>query len=370
MCDAKRMVLAVMVICAGFAGVCLAGSEVLDIYRTQQKAKAADKKPPTVMELLGKYAQTRDQMKSYIMKLEMNTTYKVKTSNPHYAPYNGTWKEYRMRELRTDGDRYHLKKWRWGENRRKGVEVVKDDARYNSLLYNGDNAYQNNYSTSYPQKPDQLVIYPRGNKTLQEETLCRGTMCHPAFGYFGGDLNTRIDKLIKDFDVKMQAQSENVNGFSCRIITADTSHGKYKLWFAPENGHSIVKAIKTEEGGDIHNGSPLPIGYSGFSTFEVAKMTEFNGVWIPTEIHFKGKTTHFNGDCSQSESICKINTVILNPDHKASGSFIIDDIRDGANVRIAGLDEKYTWQDGHVVDADGNEVDLKKIVNETKNVGK
>ncbi len=306
--------------------------------------------PNDISVILAGYAQNRDQVKSYVMKSEMNTTFNVKTSDPHYAPYNGIWKQYNMQELRTDGDRYYLKDWRWGDDRRKGVEVVKDDANYNSRLYNGDKAYQINYSTAYPKYPDQIIVYPGGSKTLQEATLCRGIKGHAAFGYFEGDLNTRIDKLLEDSDVKIQAQNETVNGYSCRVITADTLNGEYKLWFAPENGYSIVKATKTEKEGDIHNGSPTPKGYSGFKVFEVVKMIEVDGVWIPTEVHFKGKTTYANGDCSQTEHVFKINTFNLNPDHELLKSFEIDDIRDGANVIIHGVNNiQYTWQDGKLI---------------------
>jgi hypothetical protein len=303
-----------------------------------------------VSTILNGYAKNRDQIKSYIIQLEMDTTFNAKSSDPHYAAYNGTWKEYNMQEIRTDGNRYHLKDWRWGDDMRKGVEIAKDNAKYNSLLYNGDKAYQNNHSTSFPKKPDSVIVYPGGDKTLQEDALCRGLKCHAAFGYFEGDLNTRIDKLLKDSDVKMQVQSENWNGYSCRVVTADTSNGKYKLWFAPEKGYSIVKATKAEKGGDIHCAHPNPEGLSGFAEFEVAKMIEVDGVWIPTEIHFKGKTVFASGDYNGAESVCKINTVNLNPDHELLKSFEIDDIRNGARVTVIGTPGiTYTWQDGKLV---------------------
>ena len=321
--------------------------------------------------ILDGYAQNQDQVKSYVIKLETDTTFNAKSSNPRYAPYNGSWKEYTMQELRTDGDRYYLKGWRWGDDMRKGVDVVKDDARYNSRLYNGDKAYQNNYSTFFPKKPDSLIVYPGGNKTLQEDTLCRGIKCHSAFGYFEGDLNTRIDKLLEDSDIEMQAQNEIVNGYSCRVITADTSNGKYKLWFAPENGYSIVKATKAEKGGDIHCGSPNPKGLSGFRVLEVYKMIEVNGVWIPTEIRLKGKTTFANGDFSQIECACKINTLNLNPDHELLKSFEIDDIRDGANTMVYGVDNiQYIWQGGELipnidkVTMDTIDEEVEKLLNE------
>jgi hypothetical protein len=306
--------------------------------------------PEDISAILAGYAQNQDRVKSYLMQLEMNTTFDAKSSDPHYAAYNGTWKEYNMQEIRTDGNRYHLKDLRWGDDMRNGVEIAKDNAKYNSLLYNGDKAYQNNYSTFFPKKPDSVIVYPGGDKTLQEDTLCRGIKGHAAFGYFEGDLNTRIDKLLKDSDVKMQARNENVNGYSCRVITADTSNGKYQLWFAPENGYSIIKATKTEKGGDIHCAYPNPEGLSGFQVLEVTKMIEVNGVWIPTEIHFKGKTVFANGDYSGAESVCKINTVNLNPDHELLKSFEIDDIRNGARVTVIGTPGiTYTWQDGTLV---------------------
>jgi hypothetical protein len=49
--------------------------------------------------------------------------------------------------------------------------------------------------------------------------------------------------------------------------------------------------------------------------------------------------------------------VHLNPDHDAPGSFLPDDIRNGAKVYIRGIKGvTYTWQDGKVVDRQGQVV--------------
>ncbi|MCX5638924.1 MAG: hypothetical protein NTX52_14705, partial [Planctomycetota bacterium] len=57
---------------------------------------------------------------------------------------------------------------------------------------------------------------------------------------------------------------------------------------------------------------------------------------------------------SKSDTYYKRTEIILNPDHDALGSFVPDDIRNGAKaykVDVPGI--TYTWQDGRVVDATG-----------------
>jgi hypothetical protein len=67
----------------------------------------------------------------------------------------------------------------------------------------------------------------------------------------------------------------------------------------------------------------------------------------------------------------KRTEVILNPDHEKLNSFGTDFIPNGAKAYLVDIDPdyRYIWQDGTLIDKDGNKVDLKKIVKETKNGG-
>jgi hypothetical protein len=64
----------------------------------------------------------------------------------------------------------------------------------------------------------------------------------------------------------------------------------------------------------------------------------------------------------------KRSEVILNPDHEKLNSFGTDFIPDGAKTYIVSIDTdyRYLWQDGKLIDPEGNKLDLKNILKETK----
>ena len=63
--------------------------------------------------------------------------------------------------------------------------------------------------------------------------------------------------------------------------------------------------------------------------------------------------------------------LIVNPDHDALGSFVLDDIPNGARVYLSTHRRIHCiWQDGKVVDASGNEINMKNIRKEPKKGGK
>ena len=67
---------------------------------------------------------------------------------------------------------------------------------------------------------------------------------------------------------------------------------------------------------------------------------------------------------SSWEKEVSFSMITLNPDRDALGSFLPDDIPNGCDVRLLSLppSKKFVWQNGKVVDKDGREVDVDKLI--------
>ena len=108
-------------------------------------------------------------------------------------------------------------------------------------------------------------------------------------------------------------------------------------------------------------------------TYEVLRFQQIEDSWFPLKCKWKKKNC-FDGSMgtkgivSKSESIISITNIVLNPDHDALKSFVPDDIPDGAYVKISNfpISPHNIWRDGKIVDANGHEPDLDKLIEDRK----
>jgi hypothetical protein len=186
-----------------------------------------------------------------------------------------------------------------------------------------------------------------------------------ARGYFYGD-GERIDLILRGADtISVAEKTENVQGVGCYVIEAKSKYGKHKLWIDPEHGYNIARAQVHKSENDLLTRGKyiLKRGESVSSTLDEVQFKKINDIWFPME----GIGTNKNNlldrkNPSETRMTFRHSQVILNPDHEALGSFLPDDVRNGATVVIAGIDNtKYTWQDGKIVDEQGREVDIETL---------
>ncbi len=96
-----------------------------------------------------------------------------------------------------------------------------------------------------------------------------------------------------------------------------------------------------------------------FFLLENVRFKKVDDVWVPVEADLAyGSTFHGHNYFDNSKIHHKATDIILNPDHDALGSFIPDDIPDGARVYLNNFNlkarkGKYTWRDGQVVNEKG-----------------
>ncbi|MHC4740105.1 MAG: hypothetical protein ACYS9Y_14445 [Planctomycetota bacterium] len=346
----------VLVVLLGFGCVCaLAGGDKVSAKEGRARS----------LELLDKYAETQNKQQSYICKWKVRIKMNAKLREPPYSALSGKSKKMRLYEFRYDGSRY-IERWHsWGNIRSAKKFIPKERGPYNSQLWDGSMYF--NYVASVD-TPGRLGIYkqinylPENMKTSHLGT----TLWGPGIGLIRGfwyDLE-RIDfTLRKNSKLSIRDKKEKIRGADCYVIDAEFQQNKYTLWIDPEHGYNIAQAQSRLTNVAI--------------ALQDVHFRKIDDVWIIEEGVVKRLEKFKNGDFTNETRHCELSEMMLNPDHDALGSFVPDDIKNGAKVTIyvglnrvrgasgrrltmkAGRDEildqrgnivSCTWQDGKVID--------------------
>jgi len=348
---AKRTILIAMLSCAVVVPVCSARS-------VRGKAKPV---PMSVSELLDKYVETQDKLQSFIVKCE-RTPYHASTSLTGRLPRLGKGQAGGFVEDRFDGKRSkHLFRM-WGHVGMSPEYTPKDKAKYGSRLWDGETFFQYGGQEKQANFPFGSVTQITNFKDNIDEG--RKTFCHARLklrGYFYGDYK-RVDSILRDADsISVRDNMQSINGSDCYVIDAITRHGKYTLWIDPEHGYNIAKAIARKTRGDFFSHGILKKKERIHFTLKNVRFRKIDGLWIPMEADTYSSQTWSKGEFWKSSGHINRTEFILNPDHDALGSFLPDDILDGAKIySINGVRTRgYTWRNGGPVDEDGRKVDYK-----------
>lgn len=323
-------------------------------------AKQAKPKRVSISELLDKYAETQDKVQSFIA--ETVSLAETVSSNPRYK---GKKRYYRTSyELRSDGEREYTLMYMWSNISSPGKVKSKAEASYLSNLWDGKS-----FLSYARDKRNDLgsVIINRASKNPEKIVPRSGD--GTAMGYLHGDY-IRVDSILRKADtISVRDKTEHIGGSECYVIDAETKRGKYTLWIDPKHGYNLAKAEVRRREGDLSQGRPLPKGTLS-SSLENVRFEKVDGVWVPMEWDIK-VTAYWLDDYLISKTHDKRTAITLNPDHEALGSFVPNDIKNGARVFVMGVRGiKYTWQDGQVVDEKGRKVDLEKIKVKSKKAKK
>lgn len=309
-----------IIILACFSTIVFADSE--------QKAKTTGEiaalpaaRHPTASRLLAKYAETQDKLQSFIAKANFSNkgycNWSIGSERPCWSEDSGKY------EARFDGRRASIRTYTWGHINPR-LYFTQDDPVYNSELWDGETRFGYDFHHKFESRYSPLKIRKDPNSETGRRLLIDNYHHLILMGYFWRE-KTRVDVRLRDADsIRVRNKMDKAEGRPCYVIEARIKEGEYKLWIDPEHGHNIVK-IEIERD-DI-------AGLERFS--ESVKCTRFkkvDDVWLPME----GETRRYwdwPGDhyCEGTMSI-KLEEIILNPDHNSLGSFVPDDIRDGART--------------------------------------
>ncbi len=351
MWNAKRLILTAMVICAGLMPT---GSTGIISHKIKPKQ-------PTAFELLDKYAETQDKLQSFIVKFE-HTRYHASTSLSGRLPRLGPSEPTGFNEVRFDGKR---RKWlfcMWGHVGMSPEFTQRDEAKYGSRLWDGETFFQYGGQEKHASFPFGSVTQITNFKDNIEEG--QKTFCHAYLmlrGYFYGDYE-RVDSILRDADtISVQDNTQSIAGSDCYVINAVTKHGKYTIWIDPAHGYNIAKAITRKTRGDLNSHGLLKGKAKAFFSMKNVRFKKIDDVWVPMEADRYMSRTWSKGEFWKSSGHIKRTEFILNPDHDALGSFLPDDIRDGAPVSLINgvRTKRHKWRNGGPVDENGQKVDSK-----------
>ena len=366
----RKWFVVVLVIAMLTGGVSMTiAEESVDSSKTKSKANSDDSPSPTVKELLNKYAETADKaFSSFIIQSKSEKNYN-KNFVGKFAYRSGKGTTHLQQEIRWDGSRGKLINQHWGKIfKSKGWEYVPESKKgYSVDLFDGETRYEHNRG---PVSAGYVIIgKEKPNEKRFGAYISPSVHGAPCFGYLKGDYK-RFDQILKEAgpeNVSVKKKMEKINGTPNYVIDADTSNGKYRIWLNPEKGYNFTKAILRKNEGDVLNYGPLPPGNNCLFLMENTEFRKIDGVWVPVKASMKYNYNLPKEGYSKEEINYEITSISINPDHDTLGSFLTDDIRDGARALLKEVQGgKYVWQDGTVVDAEGKKVDLEKIHKEMK----
>jgi hypothetical protein len=358
MMNNKMVKLTPLLFCAPIATVCW--SETLTNTIKPQK--------PSAFELLDKYTETQDKLKSCIIKYDVSLDFDYLIGKE-----KGERKHPEACELRFDENRICVREYMWGDVHPLWRDIPKENPMYRSSLYDGEE----DIGCGYGHNENILgtVTIDRRNiadvKNQRKTMFARTFHGHDVMGVFYGD-DERVDECLRNADrISVRDEMQKINSSDCYVIEADTGRGKYTLWIDPQHGYNIAKAKVKRRPGDVAYGELIKPTAGSDCFLNNVRFEYINGVWVPVEGDTRWHCDYLKGEFMNERRHYKVNDVLLNPDHNDLGSFLPDDIRDGAQVYFAEQDLRipYTWQNGKIVDKNGQEVDLGKFPADSNKIG-
>jgi len=267
----------------------------------------------TVSELLKKYAETQDKLRSFIAKGESTIEY-IK------IPRQSGRMQKELCEFRTDGDRVNHRGSVWGKL------LSKDNALYKFFLWDGESFIQYRQGSQLTGSAGFIEKNDDSKKRLIA-TEYKGA---PLMGICGGDYD-RIDSILRKADnISLRQKTEQVGNSQCYVIDAVTKRGKYMVWIDPEHGYNIAKIELQKRKGDLI-GSSERVKIGVLFLLKNVRFEKTDDVWVPVEADMK---QYQDDHISIIKWHHKRTKMTLNPDHNALGSFVPDDIPEGTKEKL------------------------------------
>jgi hypothetical protein len=279
------------------------------------------------MELLDKYAETQDKLKSVIIKSE-DLVESRGTNGRRRTGGRGSV----LTELRLDAERMRLR--HDGYKTLSAGRAPRDESRYSSVTYDGSNCFQ--YRGG-----DEITIYRDPDRALSYASSAMGVgyFGKEVMGYFYGDdwPDERVDSILRKAKrISVRDRMERVGRSRCYVIDAISKRGRYTLWIDPQRGYNIAKAQVLRGArdcdsafGDRWRGKIQSMSAS----VRDVRFKSIQGVWVPVEADVERRSENTKGSVSHRKTRHKRTDVILNPDHQALGSFYPDDVPCGTKLR-------------------------------------
>lgn len=311
---------------------------------------------PSAAELLDKYTKAIEERQSFISKSEVLSRQDFKFDAGFDPAYLGTAEavdkqslELHLRvEFRTDGRCTRRILYMWGDT---GMYSSHDEARPSYFFSNwdGENYYVHSSVANDPVR--RGVVQLGGITKGQWETQFIRHSESWLLGYHGDE---RLDAILrKARSLTVSDRMEDVLSSDCYVLKGDTGNGTITLWIDPEHGYNTAK-VETI----IRTGNPAYNNKVTTTTkLENVLFKKVDGVWVPMEADTLKRVDYVidgKKGYTREQSHHKRTQFILNPDHKALGSFADPfksdpHLLNETTVHRHSDPKAYLWRDGKLV---------------------
>jgi len=191
----------------------------------------------------------------------------------------------------------------------------------------------------------------------------------PLWGRVFGNGHRSVASLLSESaDLALRDEQEVVNGQDCYVLEGTSEYGRVTLWVAAEKGYSAMKWSIEKVKGDLFDDEPIPAD-SWVALFEVVRLEDMNGVFVPVEGVFTLADSYPDGSEYVIRDEYTVSDIDLAPNWEAAGAFSVD-LPDGTWVQVEeapGI--RYVWKGGKVVpDVDGPTFDeIDSMIEQIKN---
>jgi hypothetical protein len=324
-------------------------------------ALAADpSQVPTAAELLAKFTAALNSLRSVSLTVEGT----LEASNHFVRPVGPTecfdgskvsdrpMTTYLRLESRSDGVRYAVRLYQWGNVGSATKWTPADQPAYNSTYWNGRQKYDQNKGIN---TPGSVGLVTLANLPPTHEQV----LWHlAAYGFVRGYLppaELRLDDIVRTArSLSVRPETVMVNGFACYVIDATTDRGRVCLCIDPAHGYLAARAAQTIVPGNLGlSGCRIPKGSTDQRSWEITRFEQKGKVWVPMEVKVSrdmnfGATREFSHDTATY----KCTEFVLNPDHGALRSFdwkYDPELKEGAKFHYSMQLDNFIWQDGKLV---------------------
>jgi hypothetical protein len=312
-------------------------------------------------ELLAKYTAALNRAQSLILKFEGSSdcfNQFIKVTGPSDS-FDGTkvsgrpMKSYYRIEIRSDGRRFGICIYQWGNVGSATEWTPENQPAYNSLFFDGNQMYGQNKGIN---KPGSVGLASLENNVAPNngQMLLNGTAYSEMRGFLP-PTQYRLDAIVRAArSLSVRPRAESVNGQACYVLDAFTDYGKICLWLDPAHGYQAAKATQNIASGNMGaGGQRIPAGSTEQRFMEVTRFEQKSDVWVPYEIKISNDMNFATTrEFSHATATYKCTEVILNPDHDALHSFdwrYDPELKEGAKFHFAGQLDNYIWQGGKLV---------------------
>jgi hypothetical protein len=219
-----------------------------------------------------------------------------------------------------DKNRASSRSLSWGRMNSRST-FTKDKPYYDIELWDGQTHFQ---YTEVHGEPVGLNIEKGETKYMREGIIKQSYSIFSGYYYpFDG----RVDRLLrKARGLSVRRTTEKVGRSPCYVIDGVYEKDKYTIWIDPQHGYHIAKAVVERPRSNVQ-------GLHSFrGEIKNVRFKKIDRKWVPVSANLVNRFDYQNGHYCTGSYHFKVTEIVFNPDHNALGSFVPDDIKNGAKM--------------------------------------